>query len=113
MNPAIRLVLTYRSYHYYSADTNQKIWLYSIENNVDNTGYGNVRISENNVYENEGLNRSLPYIEVWQDTIQGGFYECSTVGVDKYSLFVGDTLQLKFHLYKASREITCLYRKNP
>ena len=97
LSTGVFITLRYKTYHYYSTDTTDKIILYWMPNNV-NTAPGNLKISQNVIYDNESTNNSQPYIEEHTNDILGGFNDCSGVKLNAGGIFNGDTMILNFHV---------------
>lgn len=113
LNTSLFLALRYKTYHYYSLDTNDKTILYWIPNNV-NTAAGNVKVSANVIYVNESTNHSQPYIEEHTNDILGGFNDCSKVKLNGSNKFSGDTMILNFHVTPLAApqfDMKCKYKK--
>lgn len=110
LNNGVILTARYKNWKPYGSDTVNKIILYSFLNNSVNQKPGQLRITANVTYQNEGVNLSQPYIEERSNVISYGFIECSKVNLQG-GLFYADTMEIRFRVTGFTQTIKCKYKK--
>lgn len=110
----LKFFMRYKSYSYASAtDTSEKYILYKFDNNFS-ASPGELRISNTNVFKDEGVNKIQPYVKEYRDTIYDGFNGSSKVKLNGSNFFKGDTILLNFHIVPVSGtqyDMYCKYLK--